>query len=101
MCSPGWNLHRSGPFRDQDGEVGMALVTPAPATPPGGRTSADAVSLLSRESLLQRWPAFARKLIAFAGPGYLVAVGYMDPGNWATDNRRRVQVRLRPDAPSC
>jgi manganese transport protein len=22
---------------------------------------------------------------AFAGPGYLVAVGYMDPGNWATD----------------
>lgn len=26
-----------------------------------------------------------RKLFAFAGPGYLVAVGYMDPGNWATD----------------
>ncbi len=26
-----------------------------------------------------------RKLAAFAGPGYLVAVGYMDPGNWATD----------------
>ena len=30
-------------------------------------------------------PAFWRKLLAFAGPGYLVAVGYMDPGNWATD----------------
>jgi manganese transport protein len=28
---------------------------------------------------------FWRKLAAFAGPGYLVAVGYMDPGNWATD----------------
>ena len=28
---------------------------------------------------------FWRKLFAFAGPGYLVAVGYMDPGNWATD----------------
>jgi manganese transport protein len=28
---------------------------------------------------------FWRKLLAFAGPGYLVAVGYMDPGNWATD----------------
>jgi len=28
---------------------------------------------------------FWRKLGAFAGPGYLVAVGYMDPGNWATD----------------
>ncbi len=25
-----------------------------------------------------------RKLLAFLGPGYLVAVGYMDPGNWAT-----------------
>jgi manganese transport protein len=28
---------------------------------------------------------FWKKLLAFAGPGYLVAVGYMDPGNWATD----------------
>jgi manganese transport protein len=28
---------------------------------------------------------FLRKLVAFAGPGFLVAVGYMDPGNWATD----------------
>ena len=26
-----------------------------------------------------------RKILAFAGPGFLVAVGYMDPGNWATD----------------
>lgn len=28
---------------------------------------------------------FWKKFIAFSGPGYLVAVGYMDPGNWATD----------------
>lgn len=28
--------------------------------------------------------SFWRKLISFLGPGYLVAVGYMDPGNWAT-----------------
>src|SRR5437667_8221320 len=28
--------------------------------------------------------SFGRKLLAFLGPGYLVAVGYMDPGNWAT-----------------
>jgi len=28
---------------------------------------------------------FWKKMFAFAGPGYLVAVGYMDPGNWATD----------------
>ncbi len=29
--------------------------------------------------------SFFRKLLAFSGPGYMVAVGYMDPGNWATD----------------
>jgi manganese transport protein len=29
--------------------------------------------------------SFWKKLFAFAGPGYLVAVGYMDPGNWASD----------------
>jgi manganese transport protein len=28
---------------------------------------------------------FLRKMLAFAGPGLMVAVGYMDPGNWATD----------------
>lgn len=28
---------------------------------------------------------FWRKMFAFTGPGYMVAVGYMDPGNWATD----------------
>jgi manganese transport protein len=29
--------------------------------------------------------SWVRKLLAFAGPGYMVSVGYMDPGNWATD----------------
>ncbi|WP_408633598.1 Nramp family divalent metal transporter [Pseudomonas massiliensis] len=29
--------------------------------------------------------SWLRRLLAFAGPGYMVAVGYMDPGNWATD----------------
>lgn len=29
--------------------------------------------------------SFIKKLLAFSGPGYMVAVGYMDPGNWATD----------------
>ena len=28
---------------------------------------------------------FWRRLFAFAGPAYLISVGYMDPGNWATD----------------
>src|SRR5436305_5586786 len=34
---------------------------------------------------IARNAGFWRKLLAFSGPGYLVAVGYMDPGNWAAD----------------
>lgn len=34
---------------------------------------------------IPRDAGFWRKLFAFSGPGFLVAVGYMDPGNWATD----------------
>jgi manganese transport protein len=42
---------------------------------------------ISREEALARprWSWSLRKLLAFGGPGFLVAVGYMDPGNWATD----------------
>ncbi|HVZ50961.1 MAG TPA: Nramp family divalent metal transporter [Pseudolabrys sp.] len=29
--------------------------------------------------------SWLRRLLAFSGPGYMVSVGYMDPGNWATD----------------
>ncbi len=32
-----------------------------------------------------RTGSYLRRILAFAGPAYLVAVGYMDPGNWATD----------------
>src|ERR1043166_2674530 len=38
-----------------------------------------------RTVLIAPGAGFWRKLLAFSGPGYLVAVGYMDPGNWATD----------------
>ena len=37
-----------------------------------------------------------RRLFAFLGPAYLVSVGYMDPGNWATD-LEEAPVRLRVD----
>ena len=53
----GW---RSTPARPSLSEVHRSLVVPPSAS-------------------------FFRKLLAFAGPGFLVAVGYMDPGNWATD----------------
>lgn len=53
----------------------------------GWRLASDTPSLQESYRSVQV-PAQAgvfRKLLAFAGPGYLVAVGYMDPGNWATD----------------
>ncbi len=36
-------------------------------------------------SVLTSQPSLWRRMFAFAGPAYLVSVGYMDPGNWATD----------------
>ncbi|MDX2192875.1 MAG: Nramp family divalent metal transporter [Gemmatimonadales bacterium] len=70
--------------------------------PPDGTTAADAVAnplhpgwrrARASRSLPESHGSVAvptggvwwRKALAFAGPGYLVAVGYMDPGNWATD----------------
>ena len=51
------------------------------------RTSPDQVSLpdVHGSVPVPTGAGFWRKMLAFAGPGYLVAVGYMDPGNWATD----------------
>jgi len=54
--TPGW--------RGERGEPSLSNVFGSVRTAPGG--------------------PFWRKLLAFLGPGYLVAVGYMDPGNWAT-----------------
>jgi manganese transport protein len=53
----------------------------------GWRLQPGAVSLpeVHRSIEVPGGAGFWRKLFAFAGPGYLVAVGYMDPGNWATD----------------
>jgi len=34
---------------------------------------------------ISRSPVFWRRLLGFVGPGFLISVGYMDPGNWATD----------------
>src|SRR5271170_7659764 len=49
-------------------------VRPSPSLPEAHRTIPIAAGA-----------SWFRKVLAFAGPGYLVAVGYMDPGNWATD----------------
>lgn len=59
----------------------------AGAVPSGWRRGGDQPSLPEsyRSVRVPRGGSFIRKLLAFAGPGYMVAVGYMDPGNWATD----------------
>jgi manganese transport protein len=53
----------------------------------GWRTTPELRSLseVHRSLVVPHSASFFRKLLAFAGPGFLVAVGYMDPGNWATD----------------
>src|SRR5246500_5283412 len=53
---------------------------------PGWRTPRGEPSLLGMFGTIRTVSegSFWRKLVAFLGPGYLVAVGYMDPGNWAT-----------------
>jgi manganese transport protein len=53
----------------------------------GWRSVPQLVSLseVHRSLVVPSTASFVRKLLAFAGPGFLVAVGYMDPGNWATD----------------
>ena len=59
-----------------------------PTTPaPGWRLPSSNLSLpeVHGSIPIPEGAGFWRKLFAFAGPGYLVAVGYMDPGNWATD----------------
>jgi manganese transport protein len=53
----------------------------------GWRRKAGEVSLpeVYRSISIPNGAGFWRKMLAYAGPGFLVAVGYMDPGNWATD----------------
>jgi manganese transport protein len=58
-----------------------------PASNQGWRKPTGQVSLpeVHRSIVVPVTASFWRKLLAFSGPGFLIAVGYMDPGNWATD----------------
>src|ERR1700751_1815209 len=58
----------------------------APPLAPGWRSARGEPSLSDMFASVRtaKSGSFWRKLLAFLGPGYLVAVGYMDPGNWAT-----------------
>jgi manganese transport protein len=57
-----------------------------PLSPSGWRNERTAPSLseVFRSIAVRPTGSTTRKFFAFLGPGYLVAVGYMDPGNWAT-----------------
>jgi len=69
------------------------VLSPAAGIPPVAEVAARPVSGITLPSLPEAFRSirvptgagFLRRLLAFAGPGYLIAVGYMDPGNWATD----------------
>ena len=63
------------------------LSDPPPPASSGWRSVGATRSLeeVHRSIAVPKSLGFWRKMLAFSGPGYLVAVGYMDPGNWATD----------------
>ncbi|WP_426447422.1 Nramp family divalent metal transporter [Paenibacillus sp. S-38] len=58
-----------------------------PLPPSGWREARQSPSLpeAHRSLKVPAHGSWLKKFLAFAGPGYMVAVGYMDPGNWATD----------------
>ncbi|MGH9590726.1 MAG: Nramp family divalent metal transporter [Terracidiphilus sp.] len=57
------------------------------ATEPIAHIAVDQPSLPEVHSSVSvsRSPIYWRRLVGFLGPGFLISVGYMDPGNWATD----------------
>src|SRR6266540_6867057 len=66
--------------------MNLDKLNPAPGET-GWRLAAETPTLqeVHRTIPVPKELSFWRKMLAFSGPGYLVAVGYMDPGNWATD----------------
>ena len=72
--------------------VDMAAIPPekSEAQPTGWRVSRTDGTQRSLSEVygsipVPRGASWLRRLLAFSGPGYMVSVGYMDPGNWATD----------------
>jgi manganese transport protein len=51
----------------------------------GAALNIPALQEVYRSVNVPRGPGFFRRFLAFSGPAYLISVGYMDPGNWATD----------------
>src|SRR6266446_2296647 len=78
------------PIVPSEVEPEIASSSEAPASYPAGTFRPRVAGLPSlpeahRTVAFSSGASWFRKILAFAGLGYLVAVGYMDPGNWATD----------------
>jgi manganese transport protein len=58
---------------------------PEPVVSHSHGASSPSLPEVHRSVIVPPGAGFWRKVLAFSGPGFLVAVGYMDPGNWATD----------------
>jgi manganese transport protein len=59
---------------------------PGPAPPGSGNGTMDrSLPEVHRSIGVPGRGRWVGRFLAFAGPGYLISVGYMDPGNWATD----------------
>jgi manganese transport protein len=56
-----------------------------PGLAPGPEHQVPSLPEVHASVRLSRSPFFWRRLLGFIGPGFLISVGYMDPGNWATD----------------
>ncbi|QBD83720.1 divalent metal cation transporter [Ktedonosporobacter rubrisoli] len=67
-------MHQSGKSTLEEKETNWLLANSTPSLPE-----------VHSSVHVPRTKSFWRTLFAFAGPGLMVAVGYMDPGNWATD----------------
>ncbi|WP_277928869.1 Nramp family divalent metal transporter [Luteimonas aquatica] len=59
--------------------------TPTPAWRQAEEPAAPSLGAMNASVAVPHSSLWWRRLFAFLGPGYMVSVGYMDPGNWATD----------------
>src|ERR1022692_4740058 len=68
--------------------MSTAELPPLPAIPglaPGPEHQVPSLPEVHASVRISRSPLYWRRLLGFIGPGFLISVGYMDPGNWATD----------------
>jgi manganese transport protein len=76
----------TGPLLDTEPSVAAESAPAAGSAPiPAGVSQHPSLPESHRTIPIHEGIGWFKKVLAFAGPGYLVAVGYMDPGNWATD----------------